>query len=70
MNNAAIGAAVVTLLVIILISFLLSWPLMMLWNHCLVGAIDGVNPVGWLQMWGLSILIGLLFKNHTPSSKE
>jgi len=25
---------------IVLLSFLLSWPIMMLWNGCLVGAVD------------------------------
>lgn len=56
----AVIAGIVTLL---FLSFLLSWPVYMLWNGCLVGAIIGVQEVTWLQAWGLSVLFGLLFKN-------
>lgn len=44
------------------ISFLLSWPVWMLWNGCLVDAITGVKEITWLQAWGISILCGFLFK--------
>ena len=50
------------------LSFLLSWPVYMLWNGCLVGAVSGVNEVTWLQAWGITILSGFLFK-HTVTSK-
>jgi hypothetical protein len=59
-----IGTILFTMLVIIVIGLIVSWPLMMLWNYCLVGAITGVNPIGWLQAWGLLILSGLLFKTN------
>jgi hypothetical protein len=35
---------------------------MMLWNGCFVGAIDGVKEIGWLQAWGLQFLFNILFK--------
>ncbi len=60
---AGLGA----LMVVVLLSFLLSWPVMWLWNEALVGAIDGVRAVSWLQAWGITILCGLLFKNHTSN---
>jgi len=47
---------------ILLVSFLLSWPIYMLWNGCLIGAVDGIHEVTWLQAWGISVLFGLLFK--------
>ena len=47
---------------LIFLSFLLSVPVYFLWNGCLVGAINGVNEVTWLQAWGLNILAGFLFK--------
>ena len=56
----AVIAGIVTLL---FLSFLLSWPVYMLWNGCLVGAIIGVKEITWMQAWGLSVLFGLLFKN-------
>ena len=58
----ALGAIVAFIASLLFLSFLLSWPVMMLWNGCLVGAIDGVREVTWLQAWGLQFLFGLLFK--------
>lgn len=49
------------------LSFLLSWPVFMLWNGCLVDAITGVKEVTWLQAWGITILCGFLFKPHVTS---
>jgi hypothetical protein len=59
-----ISTILFTMLVIVVIGLIVSWPLMMLWNYCLVGAIVGVNPIGWLQAWGILILSGLLFKTN------
>lgn len=47
---------------LVLLSLLFSLPVFYLWNGCLVGAINGVNEVTWLQAWGLNILSGFLFK--------
>ena len=60
---AAILAGIATL---VFLTFLLSWPVMMLWNGCLVGAVSGVNEIGWLQTWGISTLCGILFKTTSP----
>ncbi len=49
---------------LLLLSFLLSWPVFMLWNGCLVDAITGVKEVTWLQAWGITILCGFLFKSN------
>ena len=50
------------------LSFLLSWPTYMLWNGCLVGAVNGVNEVTWLQAWGLTFMCGILFKTTVKKS--
>lgn len=50
---------------LVLLSFLLSWPVYMLWNYCLVGTINGINETTWLNAWGLTVLSNLLFKSHT-----
>ena len=50
------------ILFLVFLSFLLSWPVYMLWNGCLVGAVNGVNEVTWLQAWGINFLCGILFK--------
>jgi hypothetical protein len=47
---------------LVFLSFLMSWPAMWLWNNALVGAVDGVREVSWLQAWGISILCNFLFK--------
>ena len=66
---AIVGAVVIAIAGLLLLSFLLSWPVYMLWNGCLVGAVVGVSEVTWLQAWGITILCGFLFKT-TVSSKE
>lgn len=49
--------------VIVVLSLILSLPVMWLWNGALVGALAGVNQIGWLQAWGISLLANILFKN-------
>ena len=44
------------------LSFLMSWPVYMLWNGCLVDAVTGVREVTWLQAWGIVMLCSFLFK--------
>jgi sterol desaturase/sphingolipid hydroxylase (fatty acid hydroxylase superfamily) len=56
------------ILFLVFLSFVLSWPVYMLWNVCLVGAVDGVHEVSWLQAWGISVLCGFLFRT-TASTK-
>jgi hypothetical protein len=55
------------LALIILLGLFISFPTMLLWNGCLVGAIDGVREITWLQAWGLIILSGLLFKTSVST---
>jgi hypothetical protein len=64
-----IGAVVLSFAGLLLLSFLLSYPVFLLWNGCFVGAIAGVNEITWLQAWGLSILFGMLFKPSGATSK-
>jgi hypothetical protein len=64
-----IGAAIVGIATIVFLSFVLSWPVMWLWNNALVGAINGINEVSWVQAWGISVLSGILFKTTVSTSK-
>jgi len=50
------------------LSFLMSWPVYMLWNGCLVDAVTGVREVTWLQAWGLTVLCSFLF--NTSVTKD
>ena len=67
--SLAVGAIVVSIAGILALSFLLSWPVYMLWNGCLVGAVAGVSQVTWLQAWGLTVLCGFLFKSNVSNTK-
>jgi hypothetical protein len=64
-----VGTIVIGIAGLLLLSFLLSWPVYMLWNGCLVGAVAGVSEVTWLQAWGLTILCGFLFKTTVSNTK-
>ena len=63
------GAVIFALAVFVVISVILAWPVMMLWNGCLAGAVAGVAEVTWLQAWGLTVLCGFLFKSSVRTSK-
>jgi len=66
----ALGAIVAGIATLVFLSFLLSWPVMMLWNGCLVGAVDSVREVTWLQAWGIQVLFALLFKSTFTKKKD
>jgi hypothetical protein len=66
---AIVGAVMIAIAGLLLLSFLLSWPVYMLWNGCLVSAVAGVSEVSWLQAWGITILCGFLFKTTVTSKK-
>ena len=53
--GAVIGLIVVTVV-------LLAWPVQLLWNNCLIGAVDGVHPIGFWQAMGITFLFSMLFK--------
>jgi hypothetical protein len=67
--TAAVGAFVMIVAGALFVSFLLAWPVMELWNGCLVPAVDGIKPIGWLQAWGLQFLINMLFKVSIVNKK-
>jgi hypothetical protein len=46
----------------IFMGFLISFPIMLLWNDCLVPAVSILKEVSWLQMFGISVLVNFLFK--------
>jgi hypothetical protein len=54
---------------IIVIAVLMAWPTQWLWNNALIGAIDGLNPIGFWQALGINVLCGILFRNSTTNSK-
>lgn len=66
----ALGALVVVIALVCVIGLIVSYPAMLLWNGCLVGLIDGVHEITWLQMWGIVVLFGILFKTSVSTKKD
>lgn len=64
---AALFIALGFVVAFVFFSLLLAWPVMMLWNGCLVGAVAGVSNITWLQSWGLMVLCSFLFKSTSTS---
>ena len=56
----AFAVAVVT-------AVILAWPTQWLWNNALVGAVDGINPIGFWQALGITFLCNVLFKSTSNS---
>jgi hypothetical protein len=44
---------------------ILAWPVQLLWNYSLVGAVDGINTITFWQALGINFLFGILFKNSS-----
>lgn len=64
----AIGMALVT---VVIAAVVMAWPTQLLWNSCLVPAVDGTHEIGFWQALGINILFQLLFKstNSVKTSK-
>jgi hypothetical protein len=50
--------------ILVITAVLLAWPTQWLWNNVLIGAVDGVHPIGFWQALGINILFNMLFKNN------
>ena len=68
--STAIATVVVGLALIVFLSFLLSLPVMLLWDAVMPSIFTGLHEITWMQAWGLSLLCGLLFKSHITHKKE
>ena len=63
-----ITLAIVTALGVTLVTaVLLAWPTQWLWNNALVGAVDGINPIGFWQALGITFLCNVLFRSTSNS---
>lgn len=66
----AIYGFVGLIVVIVIYGLIASLPVWLLWNYCLLGAIDGIHEISWLQAWGILVLFSLLFKTTQTEKKE
>ena len=65
MKLGIILTAIIGIIVLaIVIGALFAFPVMWLWNGCLVGTVAGISPITsvW-HAWGLLILTSFLFKS-------
>ena len=53
------------LIALVFVAVIMAWPTQLLWNHCLVPALDSVNPIGFWQALGINFLATVLFKNNS-----
>jgi hypothetical protein len=52
---------------LVILGILMAWPVQILWNLCLIPAIDGLNSITFWQALGINILCSILFKSSTTS---
>jgi len=57
-------------LVVVLLAIILAWPTQLLWNGCLVPAVDGVHEISLIQALGINILFSILFKNSSSTKND
>ena len=74
-NDAGLGTYIVAVILLIVLAFgiscLYAWIGMLLWNWVIVGELGlFATKIGFLPMWGLIELCGLLFKTHNFNTKE
>ena len=69
--NTALAAFFLGIFAIAAIAIITAWPVQLLWNYCLVDALNGaIQPIGFWQALGIQILCGLLFKSHNTSKSS
>lgn len=63
--------SIARLLITVLVSSLLvALPIQWLWNNCLVGAVNSINPIGFWQSVGIFALFTILFKDISKRKKD
>jgi hypothetical protein len=58
-----LGALLTAVALLAVGAIILAWPVQLLWNYSLVGAVGGINPITFWQALGISFLCSILFKN-------
>jgi len=53
-----------------LVAIIAAWPVQLLWNSCLVPAVESVHPIGFWQALGITVLFNILFKPTTSKTND
>ena len=67
---SSIAAAFLVLVGALLIGLIMAYPMMWLWNTCLVPAVTFASPITFWQTWGLYILTQWFFTKSTRAKSE
>jgi hypothetical protein len=72
MNNTTqfLGLFFGSIALVALAAILMAWPTQLLWNGCLVPAVDGIHKIGFWQALGLNFLFSMLFKSTVKSNNK
>ena len=65
-----VGYILGAMLVLVVFSIFMAFPIMWLWNYALVPAIDGVNNINVLQALCLMFLSSILFKTRVNNNNK
>tara|TARA_B110000902_G_scaffold171758_1_gene195497 strand:- start:1673 stop:1894 length:222 start_codon:yes stop_codon:yes gene_type:complete len=69
-NTKSIGFLVGASAVLVAFTAFAGWVTQLLWNECLVSAINGVNQIGYYQALGIWVLSTILFKSVKLNNKN
>ena len=72
MNNTTqfLGLFFGSIALVALAAIILAWPTQLIWNGCLVPAVNGINEIGFWQALGINFLFSMLFKTTAKSSTK
>lgn len=69
MKAQLLGRIVGVIVIQIVLTLILAFPIEVLWNVALVPAFDGVNEIGFWQAFGLMVLIQALVNGVKVEAK-
>lgn len=69
MTAQLLGRIVGVIVIQIVLTLILAFPIEVLWNVALVPAFDGVNEIGFWQAFGLMVLIRALVNGVKVEAK-
>lgn len=66
MNTLAHFAVLAAVSVVgtLILTLMISYPAMLLWNACMVPAIPALAEIGWMQAWGIIFLINIVARTN------
>lgn len=63
-NIEKLGLILVTILLAVLVSLLLAWPIVWLWNFAVAPVFVGISEITFWQAYCLSLLVSILFRTE------